>query len=413
MSMNQVVVIGGGAAGLCCAGFAARGGLPVTVLEGRERPARKLLITGKGRCNVTNNCTPEEFMKNIPQNPKFLYSAAYGFTANDTMALFEELGVPLKTERGNRVFPVSDSARDIVDALLGFCQTGGAKLVTGRAQHILTENGRVTGVMTTQGQTLPATAVVVATGGLSYPATGSDGGGYRLAKALGHTIQPTRPSLIPVVCSDRCCPEMMGLSLKNVTLSLFTEDKKKPLFTELGEMLFTHFGVSGPLVLSASAYMRGDAGQYRLVIDLKPGLSPQQLDTRILRDFEANQNKNLGSILGLLLPRAMVPVAASRAGIPLECKVNQITKEQRTALIDTIKSFSLTPTGLGPIEEAVITSGGISVREINPATMESKLCGGLYFAGEVMDVDAYTGGFNLQIAFSTGWLAAQSLIKGA
>ncbi|MEG1205326.1 MAG: NAD(P)/FAD-dependent oxidoreductase [Angelakisella sp.] len=409
--MSDVIIIGGGAAGLCCAGFAARQGLSVTVVEGRERPARKLLVTGKGRCNLTNNCSPEEFMKNVPKNPKFLYSAAYSFTAADTMELFESLGVPLKTERGNRVFPQSDSARDIVDALLRFCEEGNVRIITGRAAAILHNESGVTGVLLEGGESLSAAAVVLATGGMSYSATGSDGKGYALAKGVGHTITPLRASLIPILCRERCCADMMGLSLKNVTLSLWQKGKKKPVFTDLGELLFTHFGVSGPLVLSASAYMKGDINSYSLTIDLKPGLTAEQLDARILRDFEGNLNKNLINILGLLLPRAMVPVAIDRAGIPMECKVNQITKEQRRSLVDTIKSFALTPTGLRPIEEAVITSGGVDVREINPATMQSKLCRGLYFAGEVIDVDAYTGGFNLQIAFSTAYLAAQELAK--
>lgn len=409
---SDVIIIGGGAAGLCCAGFAARSGLRVTVLEGRERPARKILVTGKGRCNLTNNCPPEEFLKNLPTNPKFMYSAAYGFTAQNTMELFEELGVPLKTERGNRVFPQSDSARDIVDALLRFCSQGGVQIVTARAEQLLVADGAVTGVRTADGRSFTAMQVVVATGGMSYPDTGSDGKGYQLAQAAGHTIQKLQPSLIPVICAEReQCADMMGLSLKNVTLSLWQQGRKKPVYTELGEMLFTHFGVSGPLVLSASAYLRGDIHRFSLTIDLKPALSREQLDARILRDFESNQNRNLGNILGLLLPAKMIPTAAQRAGIPLDCKVNQITREQRTALIDAIKGFVLTPVGLRPIEEAVVTSGGISVRELDPSTMRSKLVQGLYFAGEVIDVDAYTGGFNLQVAFSTAWLAAQAVAK--
>lgn len=394
---------------MTCAGFAARRGLSVTVVEGRERPARKLLVTGKGRCNLTNNCSPEEFMKNVPNNPKFLYSAAYGFTAEDTMALFEELGVPLKTERGNRVFPQSDSSRDIVDALLCFCDRSGVRIITGRAAALLHDDGGVTGVLLENGDSLSARAVVLATGGMSYSATGSDGKGYALARGVGHTITPLRPSLVPILCRESCCAQMMGLSLKNVTLSLWQQGHKKPLFTELGELLFTHFGLSGPLALSASAFMQGAPQRFTLTLDLKPGLTAQQLDARILRDFEGNLNKNLINILGLLLPRAMVPVVIASSEIPPDCKINQITKEQRRRLAEQIKSFPLTPTGLRPIEEAIITRGGVKVSEVNPATMQSKLRSGLYFAGEVLDVDAYTGGFNLQIAFSTAYLAAQAL----
>lgn len=406
-----MLIIGGGAAGLCCAGMAAGGGRQVTVLEGRERPGRKLLVTGKGRCNLTNNCPPEEFLKNLTTNPKFLYSAAYSFTAKDTMELFESLGVPLKTERGNRVFPQSDNARDIVDALTGFCRKGGATIAIGRAEHLLVSDGRIAGAVTGQGEVITADAVVLATGGMSYPATGSDGKGYRLAAEVGHTIVTPRPSLIPILCAERFCADLMGLSLKNVTLTLSAGGKKKPIFSELGELLFTHFGISGPLALSASAYMRETADSYRLSVDLKPGLTREKLDARLLRDFEENLNRSLGNTLGLLLPRALAPVVAAKSGIPLEQKVNQITRVQRSALVNAVKDFSLTPTGLRPIEEAVITSGGVSVKEINPATMESRLVGGLYFAGEIIDVDAYTGGFNLQIAFSTAYLAAAA-IKG-
>lgn len=414
MKKTDVIVVGGGAAGLCCAGFAARNGLSVTVIERRERPARKILVTGKGRCNVTNNCTPEDFMKNVPTNPKFLYSAAYSFTTQDTMKLFEELGVPLKTERGNRVFPVSDNARDIVDALLSFCKKGNVDIYNGLATGLVFEDieqqNTIKGVVLEDGTSLFADYVVLATGGMSYPATGSDGKGYTLARQVGHSITPLRASLIPIICKEKYCAEMMGLSPRNVTLSLWQKGKKKPIFCEMGEMLFTHFGVSGPLVLSASAYMRRPVQDYALTIDMKPALTKEQLDTRILRDFETNLNKNLGNILGLLLPKAMVPVVARLAEIPLDCKVNQITKEQRTALVETVKAFPLTPVGFRPIEEAVITSGGVSIKEINPSTMESKLCKGLYFAGEMIDVDAYTGGFNLQIAFSTAYKACEGIL---
>lgn len=410
--MKHLIIVGGGAAGLVCAGFAGKAGLKVTVVETRERPARKILVTGKGRCNVTNNCTPEDFIKNIPTNPKFIYSAAYGFTSQQTMEMFEELGLALKTERGNRVFPESDNARDVVDALMYFSKQGNAEIVNNRVIELMVRDGVVNGIIDEDGNSITGDYVVLATGGLSYPQTGSDGTGYKLAKQAGHTIVKTRPSLIPIICKEKSeCADMMGLSLKNITLTLRENGKKKPIYSQMGEMLFTHFGVSGPLALSASAYLKKDLAEYSLSIDMKPALSVQQLDARVLRDFDNNSNKNLGNILGLLLPRGMVSVVAERSGIGSECKVNQITKQQRADLVNTIKNFTLQPVGLRPIEEAVITSGGVNVKEINPKTMESKICKNLFFAGEVIDVDAYTGGFNLQIAFSTAYLASQGVLE--
>lgn len=411
MKQDDLIVIGGGAAGLTAAGLAAREGLKVRVLETRERPARKILVTGKGRCNLTNNCSPEDFLKNVRQNPKFLTSAIWGFPPSATMELFESLGVPLKTERGNRVFPVSDSARNIVDALTRLIRQGDVSLVCGKVSRLLLEDGRAVGAALEDGREFRGQAVLLATGGKSYPATGSDGSGYELARQAGHTITPLRPSLIPILCRESCCADMMGLSLKNVTLTLWEEGKKKPLYSELGEMLFTHFGVSGPLVLSASSYMKGPADRYRLTIDLKPGLTLEQLDARLLRDLGENPNKALGNLLGLLLPRTMVPAMLRAAELPGELKANQVTRAQRQRLEQLVKAFPLTPKGLRPIEEAVVTSGGVSVREVDPSTMASKLCPGLYFAGEVLDVDAYTGGYNLQIAFSTAWQAAQAILE--
>lgn len=407
----DAVVIGGGAAGLLCAGFAARRGLKVAVLEKNDRPARKVRITGKGRCNVTNNCDNNDFIRAVRGNGRFLYSAIAAFSTADTMAFFEGLGVPLKTERGNRVFPVSDQATDIVDALVGFAKDGGAKIFTGAsAKAVLSEEGRVTGVLLETGETLSCGRAVIATGGKSYPLTGSTGDGYRMAEALGHTITPIKPSLIPIVARESYCGEMMGLSLRNVTLKVFDEKKKsKPVYEELGEMLFTHFGVSGPLVLSASSHMAGDLSRYRMEIDLKPGLTAQQLDARLLRDFEENRNRDFGNALDALLPRKMIPVVVRLSGIPGEEKVHQITREQRQGLCALLKAFPVTPKAFRPIEEAIVTSGGVKVGEINPKTMESKLVEGLFFAGEVIDVDGYTGGYNLQIAFSTGFLAAQNL----
>ena len=405
----DAIVIGGGAAGLLCAGYAARRGLSVLVAEGRERPARKILVTGKGRCNLTNNCSPEDFLKNVCSNPKFLYSAIGGYPPASTMALFEELGVPLKTERGNRVYPVSDSARSIADALVGFAKNSGAKILQAKVAEILLEEGRAVGVRTTGGEEYRGRNIVLAAGGMSYPGTGSDGSGFALARQAGHTITPLRGSLVPILCAGDCCGRMAGLSLKNVTLTLREEGKKKPVFQELGEMLFTHQGVSGPLVLSASALMRKPAGEYRLFIDMKPALDPAQLDARLLRDFSESPNRDLGNVLSSLLPRAFVLPALEAAELPPDRKVREVTREERRRLGERVKAFPLVPTALGPVEEAVATAGGVKVSEVDPKTMASRLVPGLYFAGEVLDVDARTGGFNLQIAFATGYAAAMHL----
>lgn len=406
---NKAVIIGGGAAGLFCAGLAAQRGLDVTVLDKNAKPARKLLITGKGRCNVTNNCTPEDFLQNVRTNPRFLYSAIHAFAPADTMRFFEERGVPLKTERGSRVFPVSDKAVEIVDALTAFAKQSGVKIVPKtRAAAVSCENGAVTGVVCEDRQKFDAAAVVIATGGASYPLTGSNGDGYRLAAQLGHSVIPSRPSLVPVMTAEPWCAEMMGLSLKNVTLTLKNANNKV-VYQELGEMLFTHFGISGPLVLSASSYMTEPPQTYRISIDMKPALEPDQLDARILRDFEEQKNKDFANSLDALLPRKLIPVVVRLSGIPADTKVNSVTREQRRKLVSLIKALPLTPVRFRPIEEAIITSGGVSVKEISPKTMESKLINGLFFAGEVVDVDAFTGGFNLQIAFATAFLAAQSL----
>lgn len=404
----DVIVIGGGAAGMCCAGFAAARGLQVAVAERNARPARKVMITGKGRCNVTNNCDNDTFIRMVKRNGRFLYSAISAFSTKDTMALFEGLGVPLKTERGNRVFPCSDKAADIVDALCAFVKRGGARLIQGRCTDLVIQDGALRGILLEDGRVLEAPSVVIATGGMSYPLTGSTGDGYRLAVQAGHTIEEPHPSLAPMIIAGGECPAMMGLSLKNVTLSLLDRKKKKPVFQELGEMLFTHFGVSGPLVLSASAHLDYRRFEdFTLSINMKPALSGQQLDARLLRDFEQNLNKDLANALDALLPKKMIPVMIARSGIPARQKVNQITREQRQRLAEAIQNFTLHPAAFSPIEEAIVTSGGVKVGEVNPATMESKLLPGLFFAGEVLDVDGYTGGFNLQIAFSTGYLAAQ------
>ena len=405
--MTDTIIIGGGAAGCFAAVHAARYGKSVLLFEKNERLGRKLRITGKGRCNVTNNSPAEEHMRNIPVNPRFMYSSFAGFDAECTMRFFEELGVPLKTERGNRVFPVSDRADDIADALAREMKALNVTVVNRRVTKILTENGAVCGV-SAGGAEYHSKSVLIACGGKSYPATGSTGDGYALAQALGHTVTELKPSLVPLTSPDRYCAEMMGLSLRNVTLELM--DGNKPVYKEMGEMLFTHFGVSGPLVLSASSHIRDmQPDRYRLLIDLKPALSHEQLDLRIQRDFSENLNRDFQNGIRKLLPAKLIPVAVRLSGIAPEQKINGITKEQRRRFGELIKAFPVRISGFRPIDEAIITSGGISTKEIDPKTMESKLVSGLYFAGEVIDVDAYTGGFNLQIAFSTAYTAALNM----
>lgn len=408
--MKRVVIVGAGAAGTIAAGFALRRGLDVTLVERGDRPCRKVLITGKGRCNVTNNCGVPEFLANVTRNARFLYSAASGFGPADTMALFESLGVPLKTERGRRVFPVSDRAADIAAALVSFTQ--GCRLVTGRVSSLDLREGAVRDVALEDGRRLPCEAAVVCTGGKSYPLTGSTGDGYALAESAGHTVVLPAASLVPVETRETWCRELMGLSLRNVTLRAVDTESGKTVFEELGEMLFTHFGVSGPLILSASAHLRKEPlSRYQFRIDLKPGLDLQKLDARLQRDFSENLNRDFRNALGALLPAKLIPVAVRLSGIPPEEKVNQVTKEQRQAFCGLLKALSLTCGRLRPVEEAVVTSGGVKTGELNPKTMESKLVRGLYFAGEVIDCDAYTGGYNLQIAFSTGHAAGCSVLS--
>jgi predicted Rossmann fold flavoprotein len=369
---------------------AAELGADVTVFERNGRIGRKLMITGKGRCNVTNNCTPEEFLSNVVTNPKFLNSAIRKFTPSDTMEFFESLGVTLKTERGGRVFPVSDKSSDIVDALRRRIDELGVKVTS---EHIRSlDFGRFG-------------SIVLATGGVSYPKTGSDGSGYEIAAKLGHTVTPSFASLVPLTSSDAFCGQMEGLSLRNVKVSLIAETNSKPFYSDFGEMMFTGFGVTGPLILSASAFMRPEYTCVTLDIDLKPALTLEELDDRVLRDFKEVANKDFQNALDKLAPRLLIPVLIERSAIPPRTKVNLITKEQRMRLIDLFKHFTVNISGTRPIEEAIITRGGISVKEVNPATMESKLVPNLFFAGEILDTDAYTGGFNLQIAWSTGRLA--------
>ena len=402
----DLVVIGGGPSGMLCALRAAERGKQVLLLDGNRQLGRKLRITGKGRCNVTNNCDIKTVLQNIPGDGRFLYSALSRFGPAETMAFFEALGVALKTERGSRVFPVSDRADEIADALARRLDALGVRVLRTRAKEILTEDGAVCAVLCGEGE-IRCRAAAICTGGRSYPLTGSDGVGYELARALGHSIVPTRPSLVPLESGDAWCAEMQGFSPKNVVLRAYEDDRL--IYSEQGEMLFTHFGVSGPLVLSASAHMRHmGTARYRLVIDLKPALDEKKLDERILRDFEKYANKAFKNALNDLAGRAMIPVLVALSGIPEDTKVNSITREQRRRLVELFKAFPVSVSRFRPIDEAIVTAGGVSTREINPRTMESKLVRSLYFAGEVLDLDAYTGGFNLQIAWATGHVAGSA-----
>ena len=390
--------------------YAAMYGASVTLIEKNEILGKKLNITGKGRCNLTNACDTQEFLANVPTNPRFLYKALNNLSTDDTMALFTDLGVPLKVERGRRVFPVSDKATDISKALRDALQSVGVKIIKGKVLRVLTEDKKVNGIeLLLDGLKRGAhfDGVILATGGLSYPTTGSTGDGFRFAESLGHTVVTPRPSLVPLVVKESYCKDIMGLSLKNVTASFFTENGKL-LVSEFGEMLFTHFGVSGPIILSASAHLGNTDKAIPLKIDLKPALDEVALDKRLLNDFGKFKNKDFCNSLDELLPQKLIPTVISLSGIDPRKKVNEITKAERASLVSILKNFPLTVIGRRPIEEAIVTSGGIKVSEINPSTMESKLIKGLYFAGEMIDVDAYTGGYNLQIAFSTGALAGQS-----
>lgn len=398
---NKVVVIGGGPAGMMAALTAAEHGASVVLLEPNERLGKKLNITGKGRCNLTNNCDGEELLRNVPRNGRFLYSAFSRFTPQDVMAYFEGLGVPLKTERGNRVFPVSDRAFDVSAALERELRRRKVTWKRDRAMSILTREGRCVGVSGEKGA-YEGDAVVLSTGGVSYPRTGSTGDGYRMAAALGHTVVPPRASLVPLVSDDPCCGEMQGLSLRNVELTVCS-GKGKAVYREFGEMLFTHFGVSGPLVLSASAHIRNwDKDTYRLEIDLKPALDERKLDERILRDIGQGPNRSMEHIVAGLVHRSMVPVICRRLALPEGLQANALSREKRRELVQLLKRFTVSVTGPRGVEEAIVTSGGVKVGEVNPSTMGSRLVPGLYFAGEILDVDAYTGGFNLQIAWATG-----------
>lgn len=407
MQDKTVVIIGGGPAGMMASAKAAENADKVVLIEKNPFLGKKLRITGKGRCNITNSAPIEDFFENVPTNGKFLYSAFYSFTNEDAIKMFEGLGVKTKTERGGRVFPESDSAKDVAEAMKKNALKPNVKLIKAEVKKILQEDGKVTGVKTEKG-TIKADSVILATGGKSYPLTGSDGSGYALAADLGHTIVEPKPSLIPITTVEKWPKEVMGLTLKNVRLTVYNK-KGKDIYSDFGEMVFTHFGISGPIVLSASAHMRNiKTENYSVKIDLKPALDSQQLDKRICRDFEKYSRKQLANALDELLPKALIPIVIAQSGIAKDRPVNSITKEERQAIVSVLKGLELTVSGFRPIDEAIITSGGIKTSEINPSTMESKLVSNLFFAGEVIDVDAYTGGFNLQIAYSTGYLAGEN-----
>jgi predicted Rossmann fold flavoprotein len=405
MTQYDGIVIGGGPAGMFAAITAAQRGQKVLLLERNDRLGKKLLITGKGRCNVTNNCPVDEVLKNVPRNGRFLYSALNAFPPDRIMDFCATNGCPLKTERGNRVFPVSDRSQSVLDALQRSMRQFGVTVRTDRVWKILAEDGAVCGVRG-QNATYGCHWVILATGGLSYPTTGSTGDGYAMAEALGHTIVPAQGSLVPLETEGSDAPDMQGLSLRNVEVKLL-DAKGKKLYTDFGELLFTHFGVSGPTVLSASAHLKGE--NCRLVIDLKPALDEGKLDARILRDLEMYKNRSMENALTDLLPRSMIPVVLRRLDIDPALQANSLTRQQRRSLVELLKAFSLIVTGKRPVAEAIITSGGVKVGEIDPKTMQSKKVSGLYFAGEIIDCDAYTGGFNLQIAWSTAYAAGMAV----
>ena len=397
------IVVGGGPAGMFAAITAAKNGANVLLLERNDRLGKKLLITGKGRCNVTNHCSWQEVMQNIPRNGRFLFSALENFPPEEIESFFENAGCALKVERGNRVFPVSDKSHSVLDALKNELRKTHVTVKTARVRSLLIEDDRITGVQT-DAENIYANWVILATGGLSYPTTGSTGDGYRMAEEVGHTVTALEGSLVPLCVEGSDCPDMQGLSLRNVAVRLL-DGKGKVLYKDFGELLFTHFGLSGPMALSASAHLKGEGCQ--LIIDLKPALDEAKLNDRILRDLQMYQNRTMENALTDLLPRSMIPVALRRAEIDSQLQANSLKKEQRRALVTLLKNFSFTISGKRPVEEAIITTGGIKVGEVNPKTMESKKLPGLYFAGEILDCDAYTGGFNLQIAWATAYAAAK------
>lgn len=407
--MRKIIIIGGGAAGLIASATAAGRGEDVTVIEKNSRPARKVMITGKGRCNVTNACFDlDDLINSVVTNKRFMYSAFSSFMPYDTIALIEEMGVPTKIERGNRVFPESNKAVDIVDALVKNAKQNGVKFVEGTVTSFNTENNVIKSVNLADGTVVYGDAFAICTGGLSYQSTGSTGDGYKLAESVGHSVTDIEPALISLVASNGFVPKLQGLSLRNISIKLL--DGEKEIYSDFGEMLFTHYGVSGPVILSASSHMtHPKEHNYKIVIDLKPALDEQTLDKRIQRDFAENTNKDFINSLSKLLPNKLIPVVVKLSGIEPSEKVNQITKVQRQNLVSLLKNFTVNISDFRPINEAIITSGGVDVKEINPKTMGSKIVDNLYFAGEVIDVDAYTGGFNLQVAFSTGYLCGMNI----
>ncbi len=408
MKNKRVIVIGGGPAGMMAAGVVARSGADVLLFEKNEKVGRKLMITGKGRCNITNFCDNDEFISNIPTNPRFMYSAINAFSTYDTVAFFEDLGVATKVERGNRVFPVSDKASDVCDAMRRFVLDNGAKIVNEKVKAVISDNGLLVAVKT-ENSTYHCDSVIIATGGKSYPKTGSTGDGYIFAKSVGHTVSTPTASLVPLESDASICKELQGLALKNVAVKVMEESSKKEIYSDFGEMLFTHFGLSGPTILSASAHMRNiEDGKYTVHIDLKPALSFETLDKRLLKDFSKFINKDISNSLFELLPKSLIPVILKMCGIDPHTKCNSVTVSQRHTIVALLKDFTVTIKGFRPIDEAIITCGGVKVQEIDPKTMCSKIVPNLYFAGEVIDVDAYTGGFNLQIAFSTAYLAGEN-----
>lgn len=411
----ELAIIGGGAAGMMAGVFAARNHHEVHILEKNEKLGKKVFITGKGRCNVANACDTEELFPAVMSNPKFLYSGFYSFGPQDVMNFFEEAGVPLKVERGNRVFPQSDHSSDIIRALERELKKAGAKVhlhTTVKEIVKKPEAEKVTGVILEDGTFMEGDAVIVATGGFSYQSTGSTGDGYRFARELGLKVTDISPSLVPLKTKEDYIPKLQGLSLKNTGLTI--KNGKKVLYEDFGEMMFTHFGVTGPMILSASAHIgaklaKAENGELCAYLDLKPALTKEQLDARILREFETGQNKQFKNVIGVLFPSSLTPVMLELGGIPAEKKIHDISREERQHFVDLVKAFPFTITGMGEFKEAIITKGGVSVKEINPGTMESKKISGLYFAGEVLDLDAVTGGYNLQIAWSTAYLAAQAI----
>lgn len=410
MSAKKVLIIGAGAAGLMASAIASQDNNDVILLEQNKMIGKKLKITGKGRCNLTNNCLVDEFLKNVIHNNKFLYSAISKFSPQDIIDFFEKNGLKLKTERGNRVFPSSDKAQDVVDTFKKILKKNNCKILYKKVKDLLVKDSICTGVILANGEIINANAVILATGGISYPSTGSTGDGFKFAAKFGHTIKPLKPSLVPLVCKQNFCKDLQGLTLKNVSIRVLENAKNKEVYKDFGEMIFTHFGVSGPIILSASCHLEDiSPSKYSIKIDLKPALDEVELDRRLVKDFEKYSNKNFINSLSDLLPKKLIPVIIDLSGIDPDLKCHQITKKMRSNLVHLLKNLSLDVLSFRPIEEAIITSGGIRTKEINPKTMESKLIKNLFFAGEIIDVDAYTGGFNLQIAFSTGFVAGNSV----